>query len=340
MRSRTVLTRKRTPPRERSDSHPLSFPTGMDQNDLHGQRREMKYKGKNVVWSVAMDKCLIESLAIQARNGNKIDKCFNENAYTAACVAVNSRFNLSLNNQKVVNRLKTIKKRYKIMRDMLSQDGFIWNPNTKMIECDNDDLWKRYIAAHPDARGFRGKQIEMYDELKIVCGNYQAPSRWERMTRNMNGSRQTEFRNYEEDSASFLSPSSEDQNNTDGTETESSTRQPEYAQVPAASQEAPLIPEPLRQAPKRPRGSQALQDAMLAVASSIRHFADALEQSKNTIDAPQLLQAVMDLDGLEEAKQMYAFEYLNADPIKARAFMAYSARMRKLYLFRQFWWWK
>ncbi|GFZ09681.1 hypothetical protein Acr_21g0002800 [Actinidia rufa] len=228
--------------------------------------------------------------------------------------AVNSRFNLSLNNQKVVNRLKTIKKRYKIMRDMLSQDGFIWNPNTKMIECDNDDLWKRYIAAHPDARGFRGKQIEMYDELKIVCGNYQAPSRWEKMTRNMNGSRQTEFRNYEEDSASFLSPSSEDQNNTDGTETESSTRQPEYA--------------------------QALQDAMLAVASSIRHLADALEQSKNTIDAPQLLQAVMDLDGLEEAKQMYAFEYLNADPIKARAFMAYSARMRKLYLFRQFWWWK
>ena len=165
----------------------------------------------------------------------------------------------------------------------------------------------------------------MYDELKIVCGNYQVPSCWERMTGNMNGSRQTEFRNFEEDSASFLSPSSEDQSDTDGTETESSTRQPEYAQMPTASQEAPLIPEPLRQAPKRPRGSQALQDAMLSVASSIRHLAGALEQSKNTIDAPQLLQAVMDLDGLEEAKQMYAFEYLNADPIKARAFMAYSA---------------
>lgn len=107
---------------------------------------ERKHRGKNVVWSIAMDKCLIEALAVQARNGNKIDKCFNENAYTAACVAVNSRFHLSLNNQKVVNRLKTIKKRYKVMRDMLNQDGFIWNPNTKMIECDNDDLWKRYIA--------------------------------------------------------------------------------------------------------------------------------------------------------------------------------------------------
>jgi hypothetical protein len=119
---------------------------GMEQYDLHGQRRDMKHKGRNVVWSIAMDKCLIESLAIQAKNGNKIDKCFNENAYTAACIAVNSHFNLNLNNQKVVNRLKTIKKRYKIIKDMLSQDGFRWNPNAKMIECDNDDLWKRYIA--------------------------------------------------------------------------------------------------------------------------------------------------------------------------------------------------
>ena len=125
----------------------LSFTDlGMEQYDLHGQRRDMKHKGRNVVWSIAMDKCLIESLAIQARNGNKIDKCFNENAYTAACIAVNSHFNLNLNNQKVVNRLKTIKKRYKIIRDMLTQDGFRWNPNAKMIECDNDDVWKRYIT--------------------------------------------------------------------------------------------------------------------------------------------------------------------------------------------------
>lgn len=120
--------------------------SGMEQYAHHGQRRDMKHKGRNVVWSIAMDKCLIEALAVQAKSGNKIDKCFNENAYTAACIAVNSRFNLNLNNQKVVNRLKTIKKRYKIMKDMLSQDGFRWNPHTKMIECDSDDLWKRYIA--------------------------------------------------------------------------------------------------------------------------------------------------------------------------------------------------
>lgn len=299
----------------------------MDQND----KKEMKHKGRNVVWSVAMDKCLIEALVIQAKNGNKIDKCFNEIAYTAACIAVNSRFNLNLNNQKVINRLKTIKKRYKVMRDMLSQHGFTWNPNTRMIECDNDELWKRYIAAHPDAKGFRGKQIEMYDELKVVCGNYQAPSRWAKMSDGRHPSI------HEDDSVSLLSPSSEDLSETE--DTESFTGQPDYSQMPDVNQDPPLI-HPLRQLPKRPRSSEAIQDAMLTVATSIRRLADALEQSKTKIDPHELLQAVMEIDGLDEGKQMYAFEYLNADPVKARAFLTYNVRMRKIFLFRQFWWWK
>lgn len=307
--------------------------TGMDQYDLHAQRREMKHKGRNVVWSIAMDKCLIESLAIQARNGNKIDKCFNENAYTAACVAVNSRFNLNLNNQKVINRLKTIKKRYKVMRDLLSQDGFIWNPNTKMIECEDDDLWKRYIAAHPDGRVFRGKQIEMYDELKIVCGNYQAPSRWAKMKEESYAS---DLKNCEENSPSFLSPSSEEPSETDGTE--SYTESPAYVQD--GNPDPPPFAQPLRKHPKRARSSETVEEALLTVASSIQRLADAMDQNKNAIDASELLQAVMEIDGLDEGKQMYAFEHLNADPIKARAFMAYNARMRKIYLYRQFWCWK
>ncbi|GAB4836160.1 hypothetical protein Ancab_039522 [Ancistrocladus abbreviatus] len=305
--------------------------------DLRTQRRGMKYKGKNVVWSIAMDKCLIEALVIQAQSGNKVDKCFNETAYTAACDAVNARFNLSLNNQKVINRLKTIKKRYRVIKDMLSQKGFTWNPHTKMIECDNDDVWKRYLAAHPDARGFRGKPVEMVEELRIVCGNYQAPSRWARMTQH--GDQSSEWINRDDDSASLPSPISEDIDGTDGSETESSSGHRGYNYMPDESQEVPPV-QPLRQFPKRPHSVESIQDALLTVASSIRQLADALDRNKNSIDASELLQAVMEIDNIEEGRQMYAFEYLNADPVKARAFMAYNPRMRRIYLFRQFWWWK
>ncbi|KAL5568408.1 hypothetical protein UlMin_024983 [Ulmus minor] len=206
----------------------------------------MKHKGRNVVWSIAMDNMKWK----QNRN------CFNENAYTAACIAVNSRFNLNLNNQKVVNRLKTIKKRYKIMKDMLSQDGFEWNPNTKVVECDSE-------FSNISPCGF---DTLTYKSILLVTISILAKIR--------------------------------------------------------------IIP-PLRQLPKRPRSSEALQDAMLAVASSIRRLADAMERSKCSIDASELLQAVMEIYGLEEAK-----------PVKARAFLTYNPQMRKIYLFRQFWWWK
>ncbi|WZY77501.1 hypothetical protein YC2023_023885 [Brassica napus] len=312
----------------------------MDQYGLPIQRREMKHKGRNVVWSVGMDKCLIEALAFQAQNGNKVDRCFNENAYSAACLAVNTRFNLNLNSQKVINRLKTIKKRYRVMKDILSRDGFWWNATTKMIDCESDELWKRYIAVHPDAKAFKGKQIEMYEELRIVCGDHhQAPGRYAKVKAESNH-HLNDFKHFEEGSVSFPLPSSEDNNSdTDGTESYAGGGGGDDEYLHEEPQDLPPR-NPLKQPLKRPRNSDPFQEAMLAVASSIRRLADAVEGSKSLINTEELLEAVMEIDGLEEAKQMYAFEYLNGDPVKARAFMAYNSRMRKLFLFRQFWWWK
>ncbi|XP_057453529.1 uncharacterized protein LOC130745358 [Lotus japonicus] len=189
-----------------------------------------------------------------------------------------------------------------------------------MIECDRVELWKRYVAAHPDAKGFCGKQIEMYDQLKIVCGNYQAPGRWAKVK---DDNHLVNMKNCDDESASFASPVSENTSETDGTE--SYSEPPEYEQMPNGYQEAPVV-HPLRQLPKRPRSSDELQEALMTVASSIRRLADSMERSKCSIDAAELLQA--------------PFEYLNADPIKARAFLTYNTRMRKIYMFKQFWWWR
>ncbi|CAN7123876.1 unnamed protein product [Brassica rapa subsp. narinosa] len=306
------------------------YESGMDQYGLPIQRREMKHKGRNVVWSVGMDKCLIEALAFQAQNGNKVDKCFNENAYSAACLAVNTRFNLNLNSQKVINRLKTIKKRYRVMKDILSRDGFWWNATTKMIDCESDELWKRYIAVHPDAKAFKGKQIEMYEELRIVCGDHhQAPGRYAKVKAESNH-HLNDFKHFEEGSVSFPLPSSEDNNSdTDGTESYAGGGGGDDEYLHEEPQDLPPR-NPLKQPLKRPRNSDPFQEAMLAVASSIRRLADAVEGSKSLINTEELLEAVMEIDGLEEAKQMYAFEYLNGDPVKARAFMAYNKLLEKV----------
>ncbi|XP_022956602.1 uncharacterized protein LOC111458288 [Cucurbita moschata] len=70
----------------------------MGSYDLLGKRRDVKHKGRNVVWSVAIDMCLIEVLAMQARNGNIMNRCFN----------VNSLLKFKLNNQKVINNQKLL----------------------------------------------------------------------------------------------------------------------------------------------------------------------------------------------------------------------------------------
>ncbi|KAJ8529389.1 hypothetical protein K7X08_036224 [Anisodus acutangulus] len=194
--------------------------------------------------------------------------------------------------------------------------------------------------AHPDARAFRGKQIAMYEEMKIVCGNYLAPNRLAIMSGKVNGNPVVECK-YEQESASYLSASSEHMNDSDGTETQSSAKVPVYTEM-LANNEDDYEPEaqPEGQAAKQTRSSDTLQDAMLAIASSIRHLADTIEQIKYTIDTPAILQAVMEIEGLEESKQMCAFEFLNEDPVKARAFMAYNRRLRRIYLYRLFGWWR
>lgn len=180
----------------------------------------------------------------------------------------------------------------------------------------------------------------MYEEMKIVCGNYQAHRRWARIPGKVNGNPVIECK-YEQESASYLSASSEHMNDSDGTETQSSAKEPVYTEM-LANNEDEDEPEaqPEGQAAKRNRSSETLQDAMLAIASSIQHLADTIEQSKYTIDTSALLQAVMEIEGLEESKQMYAFEFLNEDLTKARAFMAYNRRLRRIYLFRLFGWWR
>lgn len=75
----------------------------------------------------------------------------------------------------------------------------------------------------------------MYDELKIVCGNYQAPSHWAKMK---SGTQLMDMKNCDNESASFVSPNSEDMSGTDGTESYTAT--PELGQMLDGFQEPPV----------------------------------------------------------------------------------------------------
>ncbi|KAI8019293.1 Uncharacterized protein LOK49_LG04G03878 [Camellia lanceoleosa] len=296
-----------------------------------------KKRGKNIVWFKEMGKCLILELVHQANEGYKVDKGFKDQAYVAACSSLNSSFNLSLSREHCVNRLKTIKKKFRLVQEMLSKSGFSWNPMTKMVEC-SDQVWTTYVAANPDAKGLRGKKIEMLDELSIVCGNDQATGEWACSGKDVNANYSKKTNDSEDEYSHLFDPIDNMVTNHVGDieGNEFATQQGNTSsQQPTLGKRNHRSSKTVTEQSKKSKGAELLAETMVAVATNMARLADAYEKSKPCIDYLELYKAVMDVEELDINSRMTAFEYLNGDPIKARAFLIYPQDMRYLFLIRQ-----
>jgi hypothetical protein len=102
---------------------------------------------KYMTWTGEMDRCLTEILVEQVRKGNKIDSTFKPAAYRAALTALHENFGLVLTKEHIRNRLKTWKKQFEILKELLGHKGFKWDETRKMVIADNS-VWNAYIQVH------------------------------------------------------------------------------------------------------------------------------------------------------------------------------------------------
>ncbi|XP_040994352.1 L10-interacting MYB domain-containing protein-like [Juglans microcarpa x Juglans regia] len=128
-----------------------------------------------MAWTSEMDRCLSDILVEQVKKGNRIDGTFKAAAYRAALTALNENFGLDLTKGHIQNRLKTWKKQFGILKELLPHKGFRWDETQKMVIADNS-VWNDYIKTHPDARIFRNRHIQNYDQLYIIFGDYNEPA--------------------------------------------------------------------------------------------------------------------------------------------------------------------
>ncbi|KAF5471071.1 hypothetical protein F2P56_011543 [Juglans regia] len=128
-----------------------------------------------MAWTSEMDRCLSDILVEQVKKGNRIDGTLKAAAYRAALKALNENFGLDLTKGHIQNRLKTWKKQFGILKELLSHKGFRWDETQKMVIADNS-VWNDYIKTHPDARIFRNRHIQNYDQLYTIFGNYNEPA--------------------------------------------------------------------------------------------------------------------------------------------------------------------
>lgn len=99
---------------------------------------------KNLRWTEEMDRCLGKILVEQVRKGYKIDNILQREAYDRAVLALNEKFGPNLSKEHIRNRLRTWKKQYGILKELLSNPGFKWDEMRKMIVA-NDSVWDDYV---------------------------------------------------------------------------------------------------------------------------------------------------------------------------------------------------
>lgn len=100
--------------------------------------------GKYMVWTSEMDNCLTEVLAEQVKKGNKADNILKPAAFAAAVKALNEKFGMYMSKGHIKNRLKTWRKQFGVLKELLAHRGFVWNKTQKMVVA-NNSVWNDYI---------------------------------------------------------------------------------------------------------------------------------------------------------------------------------------------------
>ncbi|XVE53513.1 hypothetical protein DITRI_Ditri03aG0009400 [Diplodiscus trichospermus] len=115
-------------------------------------------------WTTPMDRFFIDLLLEQVREGNKVDRAFNEQAWVHMVESFNEKFGLQLDKNILENQYICLMKQYDDISDILNHSGFVWDEAKQMVVA-NDDVWEVYIKEHPDAVSYRDKFLGSYSDL-------------------------------------------------------------------------------------------------------------------------------------------------------------------------------
>ncbi|XP_058103554.1 uncharacterized protein At2g29880-like [Magnolia sinica] len=117
-----------------------------------------------------MDNALVDALVEQVNLGRKSDMGFKPETYKATITEMFNRCGVELENRYISNRLRTLKRFYWAVKNILNASGFGWDADLKMVVT-MDNVWSIYIESHPYAQRVRGKHIDRYNDLTYMFGN-------------------------------------------------------------------------------------------------------------------------------------------------------------------------
>jgi hypothetical protein len=122
-------------------------------------------------WSPLLVKIFLDCVLSEVRKGNTAEGGFKKQQWTCITEAFRNHSGLAPDKQILQNKLVQLKKKFAIFKALKSNSGFGWDDALK-VPTAPDAVWISYLAVHKEAREFRRKSLEYFDELdEIFAGN-------------------------------------------------------------------------------------------------------------------------------------------------------------------------
>ncbi|XP_076954914.1 uncharacterized protein LOC143629559 [Bidens hawaiensis] len=129
-----------------------------------------------MMWTETMDNAFIQSMITQQISGYRIGGTFTPQAYKNMVAELSTNLQMKFTKSHLKNRLKTLKSHFSAWYDMFngtSISGFSWNPETQLIEAE-DEVWKKLIESKPKAATLKTKKVTNYHEMLDLFGKDRA----------------------------------------------------------------------------------------------------------------------------------------------------------------------
>ncbi|KAL2487023.1 Myb DNA-bind 3 domain-containing protein [Abeliophyllum distichum] len=153
---------------------PVPRPTtaaNMDDNETNRTQVEPSSKSRQVRWNDEMDGFMIVALVNEVLAGHKrSDNGFTAVQISKAIESVKNGCGIVVSDKNVRARLKTLKREYAEVSQLLSTSGFGWDAESGRITADSiarDDL----VKGKPDFGKWRTKLCRRYDDMECIFGN-------------------------------------------------------------------------------------------------------------------------------------------------------------------------
>ncbi|XP_035831542.1 uncharacterized protein At2g29880 isoform X2 [Helianthus annuus] len=138
-------------------------------------------KKEQLKWTEIMDNAFIQAMITQQDKGNRINGTFTTQAYANMIEELTTKLprdiiKMEITKNHLRNRLKTLKIRFSQWYDMFrgtSLSGFSWNPDTQLIEAE-DEVWNKLIESKPEAASLKTKKVSNYNELLALFARDRA----------------------------------------------------------------------------------------------------------------------------------------------------------------------